>query len=269
VLVHYPVFNIGGHASAWGHTNYLPLFHQSKVDLVLAGHSLIYERFRPVAPRAAQTDWAITCITTGGGGAPLHPYYDHLALLVRAATNHYLVLEATRVLLKGNAFRADGKTLDSFELKKTNGQLPADYLTQVYAEESLKLVSDAAPSLGGRVAALPTVTKPAYVMLPLRPCRSTPQPAELEITFTPESARYYELENAPLRATTPPKGVTNQVLWGKVRATGKKKITEGKDRALSPPLVFQARVNPGADETLAYGAKYQLSRTAAAAAKKL
>jgi len=44
VFLHYPVFNIGGHATGWGHSTYLPLFHQAKVDLVISGHSHIYER---------------------------------------------------------------------------------------------------------------------------------------------------------------------------------------------------------------------------------
>jgi predicted phosphodiesterase len=48
VVLHTPVYNIGGHASDWGHAAYLPLFHEAKVDMVLAGHSHMYERFRPL-----------------------------------------------------------------------------------------------------------------------------------------------------------------------------------------------------------------------------
>ena len=71
MILHYPVFNIGGHNTGWGHAAYLPLFHAAKVDLVMAGHSHIYERFRPIASKSGTESWPITHITTGGGGAPL------------------------------------------------------------------------------------------------------------------------------------------------------------------------------------------------------
>src|ERR1051325_5815578 len=84
VFLHYPVFNIGGHGTGWGHAAYLPLFHEAKVDLVLAGHSHVYERFRPVAAAQGSDTWPITHITTGGGGAPLYAAYPHPALSAQA-----------------------------------------------------------------------------------------------------------------------------------------------------------------------------------------
>ena len=90
VSLHYPVFNIGGHAAGWGHTNYLPLFHAANVDMVIGGHSHLYERFRPVLPPKGQPGSVITCITTGGGGAELHTSFEHPALLSRETTNHYM-----------------------------------------------------------------------------------------------------------------------------------------------------------------------------------
>src|SRR5437867_11148379 len=96
VFLHYPIFNIGGHAAGFGHTNYLPMFHAANVDLVIGGHSHLYERFRPVLPPAGQTGSVITCITTGGGGAELHTSFAHPALLARETTNHYMFFEVTR-----------------------------------------------------------------------------------------------------------------------------------------------------------------------------
>jgi len=122
VFVHYPVFNIGGHATGWGHTNYLPLFRQAKVDLVIAGHSHLYERFRPVVPDGDRTQWPITCITTGGGGANLHPSFDHPALLARETTNHYILFEAGRDKLQAKALRVDGSLIDRFTLRKSHGK---------------------------------------------------------------------------------------------------------------------------------------------------
>jgi predicted phosphodiesterase len=268
VLVHTPIFNIGGHVSAWGQSNYLPLFFRTKVDLVLAGHSHLYERFRPVAPKG-EHDWAITHVTTGGGGANLHPSFDHPALLVRETTNHYMVFDVTRDTLQGKTIRANGTLLDSFELKKTDGRMASDYLAQVYPEESLKLFYDVVPSLASRAASVPKTNEPARVLLNLEPRKTSPEPAELEITVAPQSAPYYELEGSPLRTTTPAVGQTNSVLWATVRASGKAEITLSKNDELLPPLVLMARVKYGGEETIAYGARCRLSKTAAAAAKRL
>ena len=269
VVLHYPVFNLGGHATTWGHQSYLPLFHETKVDLVLAGHSHIYERFRPVAPRARANAWPITCITTGGGGASLYPSFDHPALVVRSTAHHFVVFDATADTLKGRASLAGGEILDRFELKKINGQLAADYLAQVYPEELLQLVYEVAPSLGGKAASLPAPHAVADVMLSLTPRKNSTHPAELDITLAPDSASYYTIENGPLKVTTPPPGTTNEVAWVKVRATGKKRISKANNGELSPALIFQARVSAPEGETYSRGAKAKLSDAAAVQAKKL
>jgi acid phosphatase type 7 len=268
VLVHTPMFNIGGHVSSWGRTNYLPLFFHTKVDLVLAGHSHVYERFQPVAPRGEQ-DWAITHVTTGGGGANLHPSFDHPALIVRETTNHYMVFDVTRNRLRAKAIRANGTPLDSFELKKKDGRMPSKYLAQVYPEEALRLFYDAVPSLSSRAASLPKMNEGARVMLNLAPRKTSSQPMELEITLAPESVPYYELEEGPLRAITPSAVQTNSVLWAKVRASGKQEITSNKSDELVPPLVLMAKVRSGGEKTISYGARCRLSKTAAEAARKL
>jgi len=267
VMFHKPVFNIGGHVSDWGQTNYLPLFYRTKMDLVLAGHSHMYERFHPVAPRG-ERDWAITHITTGGGGAELYDSFDHPSLAVRESAHHYMVLEATRDALQARAIRDDGTLLDSFELKKTDGRMAADYLAQVYPEELLKLFYAATPSLASRVASPPGTNAPARLSLNLKPLAGWPAPARLEITLAPQSAPYYELEDPPLRATTPLTGQTNLAVWTTVRATGKRAITMNSDQELRPPLVLMAKVRCGEEETIAYGAPCRLAKTAATAADK-
>ena len=269
VMLHYPVFNIGGHATGWGHAAYLPLFHEAKVDMVLAGHSHIYERFRPIAPDGEPGAWAITYVTTGGGGAPLYASLSPPALAARSPTNHFVVFEATREKLIAKTIQLNGGVIDRFELSKTNGRQPASYLAEVYPEQSLKLFFEIAPSLAGRVAALPKTNSPANVMLTLVPRKAPLQPAEMEITLASASAPFYELSGGLVHAMTPPAGVTNRVVWLKVRATGKKKISENSDQVLSPPLVFQARVQAGDHSTVAYGARSRRSQIAADAADKL
>jgi predicted phosphodiesterase len=267
VILHTPMFNIGGHVSSWGKTNYLPLFFRTKVDLVLAGHSHMYERFRPVAPRD-EHDWAITHVTTGGGGANLHPSFDHPALRVRETTNHFMVFDVTRNKLRAKTIRANGTLLDSFELRKKDGRIPPEYLAQVYPEEALRLFYDAVPSLASRAASLPRMNQSARVMLNLTPGKTSSEPMELEITLAPESAPYYVLEDGPLRAVTPAAGQTNSVLWTKIRASGKKEISSNKSDELVPPLVLMAKVRSGGDDTISYGARCRLSKAAAEAARK-
>jgi hypothetical protein len=266
VFLHYPVFNYGHHNSGWGHRSYLPLFHETKVDLILAGHTHLYERIRPVAPTNQPGAWAVACLTTGGGGAELHQPYPHPAQAAAVSTNHFIAFTATRDTLRARAIRLDGVEFDSFEIHKPGGEQTTDYLAQVYPEELLKISYEVGPALLGKLAALPTNQQPARAMLTLPPLETAIQPVELEISLAPESARHYTLEERSLRVTTPPPGGTKKVFWFNVRATGNRKI---KGPELNPPLVFKARATTLWGEMLAYGPPSRLSQTAAATAGKL
>jgi hypothetical protein len=270
VFLHYPVFNIGGHGTGWGHDAYLPLFHEAKVDLVMAGHSHIYERFRPVASRTGAGSWPITHITTGGGGAPLYVVYPHPALEAQVSTNHFVLIEATPTSLTGRALTTNETVIDKFELKKSDGRPTVKYLAQVYPEETLKLSSDAITSLTAELASVPGTNSSAQVMFTIRAMKTTKQPVELEIGLTSNSARYYEFEGAPPHVTTPFGIESNKVVWANLRATGQRRIeTTETNRFLVPALVFQAKVRAGTDVTFAYGQKCKVSDAAAVAAKRL
>ena len=266
VLLHNPVFNFGHHNSAWGHKSYLPLFHEAKVDLVFAGHSHMYERFRPVAPTHQSNAWAVTAVTTGGGGAELHIPYPHPAQAVAISTNHFTLVEAARDRLLGRAIRMDGLEIDRFEIRKSGGRQTPELLAQVYPEEWLKIAYEVGPNLLAKLASLPTNRQPALAMITLPPLKTTPQPAELEITLAPESAKNYSVKEFPLRVTTPASGGTNKVVWVTVNAIGKKKV---KGPELNPELVLQARVTGAFGETVAFGPVSRTSATAAGLAKKL
>ncbi|PYM09804.1 MAG: hypothetical protein DME18_17415, partial [Verrucomicrobia bacterium] len=269
VFLHYPVFNIGGHGTGWGHATYLPLFHQAKVDLVLAGHSHIYERFRPIANVTGPDTWPITHITTGGGGAPLYTVYSHPALETQASTNHFVLIEATPTRLSGRALTTNETVIDTFELKKSNGRPAAEYVARVYSEETLKLSFAAAPSLTGDLNLVPGAHSPARVMFSIRPLKTAKQSAELEISLTSDSAPYYKLEGGRLRVRTPSATESNKVVWANVRATGQKRVEAlVPSGTLSPALTFQARIITGKIETVAYGQRCRVSVTAAQEAKK-
>ncbi len=266
VFVHNPIFNYGHHNSGWGHKSYLPLFQETKVDLVISGHSHMYERFRPIARTNQPGAWAITSITTAGGGAELHEPHPHPAQAVAVSTNHFTLFEVTHDTLRARAIRVDGVEIDAFEIRKTEGRQTAEYLAQVYPEEMIKLSYEVGSILLGKLATLPTNKQPAKAMLTLAPLKTAAKPAALEISLAPESARFYSVEELPLRAMTPAPGAANRVIWVTVRAIGKKKI-HGPE--LDPPLVFSARVVAEQGDTLAYGPLSRTSRTAAGLVNKL
>jgi hypothetical protein len=226
----------------------------------------MYERFRPVAPTNQPGAWAVTCITTAGGGAELHEPHPHPAQAVAISTNHFILFDVTRDTLRGRALRADGVEIDAFEIRKPGGRQTAEHLAQVYPEELIRISYEVGSSLLGKLAALPTNQQPAKAMLTLPPLRSASQPLELEISLAPESARYYSVKELPLRVATPSPGGTNQVVWVTVRAIGGKKI---KGPELDPPLVFKARVATAQGETIAYGPLSRTSQSAAGLAKTL
>jgi predicted phosphodiesterase len=263
VFVHNPIFNYGHHNSGWGHQSYLPLFQEAKVDLVLSGHSHMYERFRPVAPTTQPGAWAVTCITTAGGGAELHEPHPHPAQAVAISTNHFVLFDVTRDMLRAHALRADGVEIDAFEIRKPGGRQAAEYLAQVYPEELVRISYEVGSALLGKLATLPTNQQPAKAMLTLPPLK---QPLELEISLAPESARYYSVKELPLRVATPSPGGTNRIVWVTVHAIAGNKI---KGPELDPPLVFKARVAAAQGETIAYGPLSRTSQSAAGLAKTL
>ena len=149
VFLHVPIFNFGGHNSTWGHEAYLPLLHKARVDLVLSGHSHLYERFKPLTNAEDKGKWAITHITTGGGGAPLYNTVEHASHAAYVRTNHFLVFEATQDTIKGQAVSREGKVFDEFEIKKTSGQYDPAFLAGAFDEnEVTEAIKKAPPSTG-------------------------------------------------------------------------------------------------------------------------
>jgi len=266
VYLHYPVFNVRGHATGWGHGAFLPLFHRAKVDLVVTGHSHIYERFYPVAGENGPETWPITHITTGGGGAPLAPAYPHPALAVYGSTNHFVLFEATETKMKARAINTNNVIIDSFEWEKRNGRPVGRYFSHIYPERALKFFFEGAPSLTGSLASVPGPDSSAQIMFAIRPLE---KPLQMKIELMPESAAYYKLENGPLLVTTPTEAESNKVVWAKVRTIAKRESgIDGRSSDLvSPPLRFQGRTVVGSVEALAYGQRCRVTDAAVEAAK--
>lgn len=259
VFLHVPMFNIGGHASTWGHEAYLPLFHETKVDLVIAGHSHLYERFHPVTPKADPAAWPIIHITSGGGGATLYPVYEHPALASAISTNHYIVFEATRTRLRGHSLLPSGRSLDEFELTKDPETHEPVTKPKTYPEETLKAYFEAAPSLRGVTASLPSSNQPARVTFTPQPMTNAPGPVEIEVRIAPDSAKDYAWVGGPLRITLPPIGGKGTPVEAQIRATGSSVVSAKPGATLSPPLVFEGRVRSGELDIISRGTRSILS----------
>src|ERR1043166_15359 len=137
-------------------------------------------------------------------------------------TNHFVLFEATATALKGRAISINNKVLDTFELKKENGEPPASYFAESYPEDVLKLTWAAAPSLTAGVASTSASNSTAQVMFTVKPVKSMKQPVQFEISLAPASAQSYELEGGPLKFTPPGEAEPEKIVWAKVRPTGDK-----------------------------------------------
>jgi predicted phosphodiesterase len=259
VFLHVPMFNIGGHASTWGHEAYLPLFHETKVDLVIAGHSHMYERFLPVAPKSGTNAWPVIHITTGGGGATLYPTYDHPALARAVSTNHYVVFEATDRRLRGQAVLPTGRSLDTFELHKDPRTREHATRLETYPEETLKAYFEAAPSLRGVADQLPSSNAPVRVTFTPQPAVHAPGPVEVEVRIAADCAKDYAWVGEPLRFMLPPAGEAGTPVEARVRATGRSVIAAKPGANLSPPLVFEGRLRSREIDMVARGTRSILS----------
>lgn len=111
VAFHHPAFSCG----PYGNTpsiieNWVPLFEQHDVALVLAGHEHHYQRLGRNG---------LTYVVTGGGGREIRPawFCPSNTPTPEASDNvhhHFLILEVGADRIVGTATASDGSVLDSF-----------------------------------------------------------------------------------------------------------------------------------------------------------
>jgi len=124
---HAPTFNIGGHASKWGAKDVLPILEDRGVDVVVTGHSHLYERFVPIGPTGKKP---LIHIVTGGGGAP-NASAKESALLEGGAGRsalHYCLFEIQGNTLTMVVKQPDGTVIDNMTLVKKDGMYQDDVM---------------------------------------------------------------------------------------------------------------------------------------------
>jgi len=125
---HVPSVNFGGHWSAWGYPDALPGLSKAGVDFVLAGHSHMYERFRPVAPPDGADGSYVTYITSGGGGVFMHSIKPNVYHAVAMKKHHFCLFDIKGDKLTMDTIGIDGGVIDHIEVIKNAGSLDKKYL---------------------------------------------------------------------------------------------------------------------------------------------
>jgi hypothetical protein len=115
VFHHLPYTNLwcdanGYNGDAWTRGNFVPLFEQYGVDLVVSGHAHAYERGEQNG---------VTYTVVGGAGGLLDTFvppetWDFLE--VALPVHHYAIMEVEGDRLRWTAYDLDDEVIDAFEL---------------------------------------------------------------------------------------------------------------------------------------------------------
>jgi uncharacterized protein (TIGR03437 family) len=119
VFLHHPAYSVGKHCDepeAQLVREYIaPVLDRYSVPLVFNGHEHSYQRSAPVrAGQVVKRGEGTVYITTGGGGAELHPVGAGSSLVEMSVSEHHYLscgVNGTRVQIK--ALRPDGSELDA------------------------------------------------------------------------------------------------------------------------------------------------------------
>ncbi len=128
VSYHVPSLNFGGHWSAWGYPDALPGLSKAGVDFVLAGHSHMYERFRPIAPPDGVEGSYVTYITSGGGGVLMHSIKPNVYHAETMKKHHFCLFNLKGNKLTMDTIDIDGRVIDHIDVIKNAGRLDEKYL---------------------------------------------------------------------------------------------------------------------------------------------
>jgi len=137
VSYHIQSLNIGGHWSTWGYPDALPALSKAGVDFVLAGHSHMYERFRPIAPPDGTDGSYVTYITSGGGGVYMHGIVPNVYHAVAKQKHHFCLFDIKGNKLTMDTITIDGRVIDHIELIKSPGRLDKKYLRSAIPMEEM------------------------------------------------------------------------------------------------------------------------------------
>jgi len=118
VAMHEPILCSSTHADNERLTKHiLPLLVKHRVDLLLAGHSHNYQRFKPVD--------GVTQVISGAGGHRIYEVKPDERLAAWSEDYGFLAVEISGPQLRGEYCTIDGQVSDQFELVLTENRVPA------------------------------------------------------------------------------------------------------------------------------------------------
>jgi len=193
VVMHRPTYNLGGHRTAWGKNIWPKLFSESKIDIVFAGHSHLYERFYPLKPSSDLDAWAVTYITTGGAGASLYEAIQHPSLAYTKSINHFMKVELSGNQIEIKAVGINGSVLDSVGWRKNNGIISEEYLATSKPQEELDIINVFNGPISKRMERLPMVEVPYAPVLKLNSTKIN-EDIRFTIRLAEESVGKYKMD---------------------------------------------------------------------------
>jgi len=227
VTFHVPTFNIGGGASTWGQTDVRPLLEKYGVDLVVNGHSHIYERFRPIGPAGQKP---IIYVVSGGGGAPTYPVRPSPILATAKSCLHHCLFTIDGNRLNMTVQTPGGEVIDQVELIKTNGTFQAEVLAaQVTSEDAMNGAFLASTRLQADFTEVPKSGR--FTPVTLTALDHLPEESRVQITSAESSL--WTVRTANFTATT------NLEFQIKVRAPDELAILPGR---VEPPFELGIKV---------------------------
>jgi hypothetical protein len=254
-MYHNPSFNFSSHRSDKHRTTFLPILEKYGVDVVISGHSHMYERFRPLVRQAptwqleSRTSGSpsgvsvidvprrpITFINTGGGAARLHDVVQHPLLAKAVKIFHYCVFAADAENLRLQTFAIDGREIDAMTIAKKDGVYDNAYLAEARTMEAAVLAQ------GGISLAAPTLTSlPAKstIAIPVKICfPSLREPVAVNVALAEASAGDYSMDPVALKVKPSKEvGVTLKI-ESHGKATLRKDENDPLVSHLVPPLRF-------------------------------
>ncbi|MCG3179530.1 MAG: 3',5'-cyclic adenosine monophosphate phosphodiesterase CpdA [Phycisphaerae bacterium] len=118
VYYHYPTYDVGSHQSDWGRDDVAPVLRRGGVDVVIAGHSHTYQRFKPMFTAGENRKHPITYMVVAGGGAPLYSVEGNLHTAVAVSEYNYVLVTVAGRTLSAVATGLDGGQIDRFSIAK-------------------------------------------------------------------------------------------------------------------------------------------------------
>ncbi len=216
VSYHKPSLNFGGHWSAWGYPDALPMLAKSGVDFVITGHSHQYERFRPVAPPGNSDGGYVTYITSGGGGAPLSRIEQSIYHAEAGKIYHFCLFHIKGDELTMDTFDINGKIIDHLKIVKTNGRQNEQYLWTAVPMAAVRLHQDLHKTQPTRLStrpkkgqsfnvtyklSVPALGEPAKMIFKLRSDQGTYELPEPKTLTIPKEGGTFNVEFAVVPLT--------------------------------------------------------------------